>query len=72
MTIWTVGIGLKIEVERQDLAGDLLGCVILTADQESVDRELDIVCRIRNAGAAVFEASTAALLRALRTKGVLL
>jgi len=50
-----VGKGFKIEVGRQDLARDLLDLFVGTNSQESVDRELDIVSRIRNAAATVFQ-----------------
>ena len=39
----------KSGLGRQNLVGDFFDCVILAADQQSVDRELHVVGRISNA-----------------------
>jgi hypothetical protein len=53
----STGIGewLEIEMRRQNLDSDFFDCVILTASQQSVDRELDVVGRIRDPVVSEFE-----------------
>src|SRR6516164_6285960 len=44
---------LEIKKRRQNLNGDLLDCVVLSADQECVDRQLDVFAWISDTIAAV-------------------
>jgi hypothetical protein len=50
-----IDVRTEIVVRRQNLNGDLLGRVVVTADQECIDRQLYVFSRIADAVGAEFK-----------------